>query len=284
MKNLIKLLGICFLLLGLVRCGTQPHLLSYVTNRNGAMNLVFYHAEDGDEWLMRESQADQTYPAFNQDQSKFLYVEDGEERKIKVIHPLDRRFILSVPISSTATDPFWYPNGDFGYVDGKEIHRVTFAYGHDEIAWMSPTPVIRPFWSADEEKLYGSFLVGEKYELGCFHVAADTYETLVTGDAQLIVSDYSEEKAKVLYTEFGDLGNRIMVCDLETGEVTAVIEDEFRNESGIFDGEDGAIIFQSDRDHAGSAVYNYEIYRWDGNRNEYQRLTNNEAGDYFPAN
>ncbi len=283
MKNMIKVLGLLILLAGLVRCESQDELLSYVTNRNGSMDLVIYHLENENEWMGLECEGDQMYPAFNEDQSKLLYLEDGEERKIKVIHPQGQTFILSVPVSETASDPFWYPNGDFGYVEGKEIHRVTFAYGKDEVVWVSPNPLIRLFWSKDEGNLIASFLAKDKYEVGRLRVETGAYTTLVESDWPLIVSDYNENMKKVLYTEFRESGNRIMTYDLESKETVTLIEDQFRNESGIFDGEKGAVIFQSDRDHAGSEVYNYEIYRWNGKTSGYRRLTNNTAGDYFPT-
>ena len=49
------------------------------------------------------------------------------------------------------------------------------------------------------------------------------------------------------------------------------------------DGEEGAIIFQSDRDQIGTRRDHYEIYRWDGKR-KYERLTDNEAMDFYPVN
>jgi|GEM_PF-3195201 len=268
----------------LAGCSSQSPLLSYVTNRNGSMEIVFYDMESGNEWLGIERAGDESYPAFNKDQSKFLFLDEGEERKIQVIRPSGQSRILSVPVSQTATDPFWYPNGDFGYVDKEEVHRVTFAYGGDEIAFISPYPPIRLFCTQDEQTIMASFLVEGKYQVGAYSLEREEYTSLIVSEAQLILSDYSESMGKLLYTEFSKSGNRIMAYDLESKAVTPLIDDDFRNESGIFDGEEGAIIFQSDRDHADTEIRNYEIYRWDGTFKKYERLTDNEAGDYFPVN
>ncbi len=283
----MKKVIVCFLIFALgflVRCRVETSLISYVTDRNGSAEIVFYSIESGNEWMGIERAGDESYPAFNEDQSKFLFLDDGEEKKIQVIQPLGQTRILSVPVSETATDPFWYPKGDFGYVDKDGIHRVTFAYGGDEIAFTTPYPPIRLFWTQDEQTLMASFLVDGKYQIGAYSLETQDYTSLIVSEAQLILSDYSENMGKLLYTEFSKEGNRIMAYDLETKEVTSLIDDEFRNESGIFDGEEGAIIFQSDRDHADTEIYNYEIYRWDGTFKKYDRLTENEAGDYFPVN
>lgn len=268
----------------LAGCSSQSPLLSYVTNRNGSMEIVFYDMESGNEWMGIERAGDESYPAFNKDQSEFLFLDDGEERKIQVIQPFGQTRILSVPVSQTATDPFWYPNGDFGYVDKAGVHRVTLAYGGDEVAFTSPYPPIRLFFTQDEQTLIASFLVDGKYQVGAYSLETGDYTSLIVSEAQLILSDYSENMGKLLYTEFSKTGNRIMAYDLESKEITPLIDDDFRNESGIFDGEEGAIIFQSNRDHADAEIMNYEIYRWDGTFKKYERLTDNEAGDYFPVN
>jgi len=267
---------------------TSEGAIAFYSERDGNAEIYTIRVDGSDIRRLTSNSAEDMCPAFSHDGSKIAFNSDRSGNHEIYVMSSDG----SNPIRLTDTpereyQPEWSPDGnhiaftryacagwDCGEIfvmnaDGSDARQVT-----DD-----PADDMHPVWSPDGTKLLFNSRRDGEYEMYIMNADGSGQQRLTDTPKADMFPRLSPDGTKIAYAlvDFQTFQAQVHVTDVDGNYDIALTSDGRTNENPVWSPDGNTIVFQSDRDG------NFELYVMNSDGSDQRRLTNHQAGDYWPA-